>query len=114
MIRKLLFLLLIFLSGSLNKIRRHLKTVGNNNNNLNYDQSTTSSLSSSTRAVKDSINRIRYRPTHSSSELRIRVSELHADANGRLEISCVSTIPAEVDRNEEFADFRIFKVRGWY
>jgi hypothetical protein len=67
---------------------------------------------SPTRSVKDSISKIRYRPTHSSSELRINVSELHADEHGRLEISCVSTIPAEVGRNEEFADFRVQVVRG--
>lgn len=61
---------------------------------------------------RNNIQKIRNYATFSSSELRIRVSELHADENGRLEISCVSTIPAKVGKNETYADFQVLSVRG--
>lgn len=50
--------------------------------------------------------------TYSSSQLSIEVSELHAGINGRLEITCVSTIPASVGPGEQFADYKTFSVKG--
>ncbi|CAO1392575.1 unnamed protein product [Diamesa serratosioi] len=47
----------------------------------------------------------------SSSQLSIEVSELHADTNGRLEITCLATIPANVDPGEQYADFKTFSVK---
>ncbi|CAO1390958.1 unnamed protein product, partial [Diamesa tonsa] len=47
----------------------------------------------------------------SSSQLSIEVSELHADINGRLEITCLATIPANVDPGEQYADFKTFSVK---
>lgn len=48
----------------------------------------------------------------SSSQLSIEVSELHADINGRLEITCLATIPANVDPGEQYADFKTFSVKS--
>lgn len=50
--------------------------------------------------------------TYSSSQLSIEVSELHAGANGRLEITCLSTIPASVGPGEQYADYKTFSVKG--
>lgn len=50
--------------------------------------------------------------TYSSSQLSIEVSELHAGTNGRLEITCLSTIPASVGVGEEYADYKTFSVKG--
>jgi len=50
--------------------------------------------------------------TYSSSQLSIEVSELHADANGRLEITCLSTIPASVGPGEQYADFKSNSIKG--
>jgi hypothetical protein len=52
------------------------------------------------------------RATYSSSQLSIKVSELHADSNGRLEISCVSTIPAKVGDGGMFADYKSYSVKS--
>lgn len=59
----------------------------------------------------NNIKRVKNYPTYSSSQLSIKVSALHADENGRLEISCVSTIPARVENNEQFADFKSYSVK---
>lgn len=50
--------------------------------------------------------------TYSSSQLSIEVSELHAGSNGRLEITCLSTIPASVGPGEQYADYKTFSVKG--
>lgn len=82
--------------SNIQKIRRHLN-----------EQSR--SHSKTTSGIKAVMNR----PTWSSSQLSIEVSELHADANGRLEISCASTIPAKLlQKGDEFADFKIYSVKS--
>lgn len=50
--------------------------------------------------------------TYSSSQLSIEVSKLHAGANGRLEITCVSTIPATIAPLEQYADYKSVSVKG--
>lgn len=60
----------------------------------------------------NSIKQVLNRPTYSSSQLNVKVSELHAGANGRLEISCVSTIPAKVGKGDAFADFKSYNVKS--
>lgn len=81
--------------NTIHKIRRHLN-----------DQARASIKSTGIKGVM-------YRPTWSSSQLSIDVSELHADANGRLEISCLSTIPAKLlQPGDEYADFKIYSVKS--
>lgn len=46
-----------------------------------------------------------------SSQLSIEVSELHA-LNGRLEISCLATIPAHVKPGEQYADYKTYSVKS--
>lgn len=61
----------------------------------------------------NSIKMVMNRPTHSSSQLSIQVSELHADANGRLEISCLSTIPGKISPPDEmFADYKSYSIKS--
>lgn len=48
----------------------------------------------------------------SSSQLSIEVSELHASNNGRLEITCLATIPAHVGVGEQFADYKTYSVKS--
>ncbi|CRK92443.1 CLUMA_CG006010, isoform A [Clunio marinus] len=74
------------------KIRRHLKEPR---------------TSKQTNSIKLVMNRA----TYSSSQLSIKVSELHADTNGRLEISCVSTIPAKIGQGEMYADYKSYSVK---
>lgn len=49
-----------------------------------------------------------------SSQLVVEVSELHADTNGRLEITCLATIPAHVGPGEQFADYKTYSVKSEY
>lgn len=56
-------------------------------------------------------NSSRHRLVASSSQLSIEVSELHA-LNGRLEISCLATIPAHVKPGEQYADYKTYSVKG--
>lgn len=52
--------------------------------------------------------------TYSASQLSIEVSELHAGTNGRLEITCLSTIPASVGPGEQYADYKTYSIKGDY
>jgi hypothetical protein len=82
--------------NAIHKIRRHLN-----------DQAARASIKST------GIKGVMYRPTWSASQLSIDVSDLHADANGRLEISCLSTIPAKLlQKGDEYADFKIYSVKS--
>lgn len=81
--------------NNIHKIRRHL----NDQVRANLKP---------TNGIKGIMNR----PTWSSSQLSIEVSDLHADGNGRLEISCASTIPAKLLQQDEYADFRIYSVKS--
>lgn len=58
--------------------------------------------------------RIVHKPVVASSQLVVEVSELHADANGRLEITCLATIPAHVGPGEQFADYKTYSVKSEY
>lgn len=60
----------------------------------------------------NSIKLVLNRPTYSSSQLSIKVSDLHAGLNGRLEISCMGTIPAKVGKGEMYADFKSYSVKS--
>ena len=61
----------------------------------------------------NNIKRVRNFPTYSSSQLSIKVSDLHADKYGRLEITCLSTIPAKVGGKDDiFADFKSYSVKS--
>lgn len=55
-----------------------------------------------------------HRTSFASSQLSIRVSKLHADRNGRLEISCLSTIPAHVDPGNVYADYKSHSVKSMF
>ena len=64
------------------------------------------------RYVNDGGNRISHKAQVSSSQLSIEVSELHAGINGRLEITCLATIPAHVGPGEQFADYKTYSVKS--
>ena len=53
-----------------------------------------------------------FKPIIASSQLVVEVSELHADSNGRLEITCLATIPAHVGPGEQFADYKTYSVKS--
>lgn len=61
---------------------------------------------------KSSLQRRQHPLTYSSSQLSIEVSKLHAGANGRLEITCLATIPAQIGIDEEYADYKTHSVKG--
>ena len=61
---------------------------------------------------KTSLQRRQHPLTYSSSQLSIEVSKLHAGANGRLEITCLATIPAQIGIDEEYADYKTHSVKG--
>lgn len=56
-------------------------------------------------------NSTRHRLVATSSQLSIEVSELHA-LNGRLEISCLATIPAHVKSGEQYSDYKTYSVKS--
>lgn len=56
-------------------------------------------------------NSFRHRLIATSSQLSVEVSELHA-LNGRLEISCLATIPAHVKPGEQYADYKTYSVKS--
>lgn len=66
------------------------------------------------RHVNESGNRNSHKGTASSSQLSIEVSDLHASTNGRLEITCLATIPAHVGPGEQFADYKTYSVKSKY
>lgn len=53
-----------------------------------------------------------HKPMVSSSQLTVEVSELHTALNGRLEITCLATIPAHVGPGEQFADYKTLSVKS--
>lgn len=48
----------------------------------------------------------------SVSQLNIELTEQHVDANGRMELTCLSTIPAAVGPGEQFPDYKTYSVKG--
>jgi hypothetical protein len=69
-------------------------------------------LSGEPRSSTNSVRKVKNHPTYSSSQLSIKVSDLHADKYGRLEITCLSTIPAKVGGDDLFADFKSYSVKS--
>lgn len=53
-----------------------------------------------------------YRGVPSTTQLTVAVSELHALENGRLELTCMATIPAYVNTGDSFADAKLHTVPG--
>ncbi|XP_030370904.1 uncharacterized protein LOC115621400 [Scaptodrosophila lebanonensis] len=47
----------------------------------------------------------------SISQLNIDLTEQHVDPNGRMEITCLSTIPSAVGQGEQYADYKTFSVK---
>ncbi|XP_037943243.1 uncharacterized protein LOC119676088 [Teleopsis dalmanni] len=47
----------------------------------------------------------------SISQLNIELTEQHIGSNGRMEITCASTIPNTVGQGEQYADFKTFSVK---
>lgn len=62
--------------------------------------------------LSGSVSNNRHHLMASSSQLSIEVSELHASNNGRLEITCLATIPAHVGVGEQFADYKTYSVKS--
>lgn len=60
------------------------------------------------------IHRSSHKATISSSQLSVAVAELEPGSNGRLEITCLATIPAHVGPGEQFADYKTYSVKSKY
>lgn len=48
----------------------------------------------------------------SISQLNLEITEQHVGSNGRMEITCLSTIPATVGQGEQYADYKTYSVKG--
>ncbi|KAM8704832.1 hypothetical protein ACLKA7_009311 [Drosophila subpalustris] len=48
---------------------------------------------------------------YSISQLNLEITEQHVGSNGRMEITCLSTIPATVGQGEQYADYKTFSVK---
>lgn len=70
--------------------------------------------SSSSGNGNGAIHRNSHKATISSSQLSVAVSELEPGSNGRLEITCLATIPAHVGPGEQFADYKTYSVKSKY
>lgn len=53
-----------------------------------------------------------HRATASSSQLTVDMTEQYLDSNGRVEITCLATIPEHVNQGEQYADYKTFSMRG--
>lgn len=62
-------------------------------------------------AASGSNNSIHHRLVATNSQLSIGVSGLQP-LNGRLEISCLATIPAHVQSGEQFTDYKTYSVKS--
>lgn len=60
------------------------------------------------------MHRNSHKATISSSQLSVAVAELEPGSNGRLEITCLATIPAHVGPGEQFADYKTYSVKSKY
>lgn len=49
----------------------------------------------------------------SLSQLNIDLEEAHNN-NGRMELTCLSTIPSAIGQGEQFADYKTYSVKGEY
>lgn len=58
------------------------------------------------------ISRSLHKATIASSQLSVPVSELEPSVNGKLEITCLATIPAHVEDLEQYADYKTTSVKG--
>ncbi|EDW58650.2 uncharacterized protein beat-VII isoform X1 [Drosophila virilis] len=47
----------------------------------------------------------------SISQLNLEITEQHVGSNGRMEITCLSTIPATVGQGEQYADYKTYSVK---
>ncbi|KAH8310357.1 hypothetical protein KR044_000906 [Drosophila immigrans] len=47
----------------------------------------------------------------SISQLNLEITEQHVGSNGRMEITCLSTIPSAVGQGEQYADYKTFSVK---
>ncbi|XP_023036066.1 uncharacterized protein LOC6651469 [Drosophila willistoni] len=47
----------------------------------------------------------------SISQLNVELTEQHVGSNGRMEITCLSTIPATVGQGEQYADYKTYSVK---
>lgn len=87
------FSLFIHRNALSRKYRRHLNDGQRNSANLgNTEKGTERSTV--------------YRVTHTISQLRVELSDMHTDNNGKVEVTCLATIPARVLPGEEYADYR--------
>lgn len=67
------------------------------------------------RYVNDaSSSRNLHKATIASSQLSVAVSELEPGSNGKLEITCLATIPAHVGPGEQYADYKTYSVKSKY
>ncbi|XP_017845189.1 uncharacterized protein LOC108601774 [Drosophila busckii] len=47
----------------------------------------------------------------SISQLNLEITEQHVGSNGRMEITCLSTIPATIAQGEQYADYKTYSVK---
>ncbi|CAG9802553.1 unnamed protein product [Chironomus riparius] len=95
-----------------NKYYDNLKTIHSRNALNTFHKIRRHLNEPKTSKTSNSIKMVMNRPTYSSSQLSIQVSELHADSNGRLEISCLSTIPGKISPPDEmFADYKSYSIK---
>lgn len=57
-------------------------------------------------------SRSSHRATASSSQLSVDMTEQYLDSNGRVEITCLATIPEHVKQGDQYADYKTFSMRG--
>lgn len=48
----------------------------------------------------------------SVSQLNLELTEQHVGSNGRMELTCLATIPSAVGPGEQFADYKTYSIKG--
>lgn len=92
----------------------HHSGSSNNNNNNNMQQNNIYGLNDGSGTIITGYSGSGMEPVdenitygqYTVGQLQIELSEDHIDSNGRLELTCLATIPAYVGAGEQYADYK--------
>lgn len=64
--------------------------------------------------ANSAVSKPSHRVAETFSELNIEISEHHTGGNGKLELTCLATIPSHIGIDEQYADYKTYSVKRKY
>lgn len=64
--------------------------------------------------ANSAVSKPSHRVTETFSVLSIEISEDHAGGNGRLELTCLATIPSHLGNDTQYADYKTHSLKSEY